>query len=93
MPQISVTITEAQAEMLAAAVAAGEYASASEALAEALAHWEEERYAQSPGALTSEELRVLWDEGIASGSAGAIDFDEVLLEAHERLQSLVRRTA
>ena len=79
--------------MLEELVASGEYLDASAILTEALAHWQVERYFESPDALTSEELRMLWDEGVASGPAGPIDFDQLLQEAQERLQISLRRTA
>lgn len=60
----SVTLSQELATAVDEAVAAGEYASASEVVRDALRLWKERR---DLFGYTVEELRALWDEGIASG--------------------------
>ena len=79
--KISVALTGEQVESLNAAVTSGEYASASEIVQEALRDWQAKR--QSP--LDDVALRALWDEGKASGSAGAVDFEALRRDARARL--------
>jgi len=64
--KVSVALTPEMAAMLREAVAAGEYASASELMREALREWKERRVARQRAI---EELGRLWDAGIASGPA------------------------
>lgn len=70
--KISVSLTPEMAQMLRGAVASGDYASTSEVVREALRLWRDKQ--QSVGdamidAIGVDEVRRLWDEGIASGSA------------------------
>ena len=62
--KVSVALTPEMAAMLREAVAAGEYASASELMREALREWKERRTLRQRAI---EELGRLWDAGIASG--------------------------
>lgn len=62
----SITLSAELATAVDDAVAAGEYASASEVIRDALRLWKERRDLLG---YTVEELRALWDEGIASGPA------------------------
>jgi antitoxin ParD1/3/4 len=62
----SITLSPDLATAVDEAVAAGEYASASEVIRDALRDWKEKRDLLG---YTLEELRALWDEGIASGEA------------------------
>jgi antitoxin ParD1/3/4 len=64
--KISVALTPEMAAMMRKVVAAGEYASASEVMREALRDWKFRR-SQREQAIT--ELRRIWDEGLASGPA------------------------
>lgn len=62
--KISVALTPEMAAMMREVVDAGEYASASEVMRQALREWKDRR-TQREQAI--EELRRLWDRGIASG--------------------------
>ncbi len=62
----SITLSPELATAVDEAVAAGEYASASEVIRDALRGWKEKRDLLG---YTVEELRALWDEGITSGPA------------------------
>jgi antitoxin ParD1/3/4 len=80
--KISVALTGEQVESLNAAVASGEYASASDIVQEALRDWQAKRQPPIDDVRT---LRALWDEGKASGSAGAVDFQVLRRDARARL--------
>ncbi len=83
--KVSVALTGEQLAALKAAVEAGEYATTSEIVREALRDWQYKRD------LRQEEvkrLRKLWDEGKASGPPEPLDFDEVRREARRRLAEL-----
>ena len=83
--KVSVALTGEQLAALKAAVEAGEYATTSEIVREALRDWQFKRD------LRQEELkrlRKLWDEGKASGPPEPLDFDEVRREARRRLAEL-----
>ena len=62
------------ADQLKAAVEAGEYASTSEAVCDAVRLWGDRRQ-------DIEKLRRAWDEGKASGSAGPFHVAEIIAEA------------
>ncbi|TNC71474.1 type II toxin-antitoxin system ParD family antitoxin [Rubellimicrobium roseum] len=64
--KVSVALTPEMATMMREVVEAGEYASASEVMREALRDWQARRI-QRERAMT--ELGRLWDEGLASGPA------------------------
>jgi antitoxin ParD1/3/4 len=81
--KISVAMTREQLISLKSAVESGEYASTSEIVREALRDWQHKR------ALRAEEishLRRMWNEGQASGDAGAVDFVRLREEARARLK-------
>jgi antitoxin ParD1/3/4 len=86
MPEIqkvSVALTAEQVQALQRAVEAGEYATTSEAVRDALREWQWKRD------LRAEDLRQLrgqWRAGKASGSAGRIDFESARSEARRRLK-------
>lgn len=63
------------AAQLRAAVEAGEYASTSEAICDAVRLWGDRRQQDI------EKLRQAWDEGKASGSAGPLNMAEIIAEA------------
>jgi len=67
--KVSVALTGGQLAALKAAVEAGEYATTSEIVREAVRDW----------------LRRLWDEGRASGPPEPLDFGELRREAKRRL--------
>ncbi|TGQ85716.1 type II toxin-antitoxin system ParD family antitoxin [Mesorhizobium sp. M8A.F.Ca.ET.208.01.1.1] len=62
--KVSVALTPEMATMMREAVAAGEYASASEVMREALREWKFRRMQRDQAI---DELGRLWDEGMASG--------------------------
>lgn len=77
MPQIqkvSVALTSEQIAALKAAVHAGEYATTSEIVREALRDWQLKRQLRQEDV---DRLRLLWDEGKASGRAHPIDVESV----------------
>ncbi|QDC00068.1 MULTISPECIES: type II toxin-antitoxin system ParD family antitoxin [Phyllobacteriaceae] len=77
----SITLSSELATAVDEAVATGEYASASEVVRDALRLWKERRDLLG---YTVEELRVLWDEGIASGPGRFASMDEIKAEARRR---------
>lgn len=83
----SITLSPELATAVDEAVAAGEYASASEVIREALRGWKERRDLLG---YTVEELRTLWDEGIASGPGRFASMDEIKAEARARIQRAKR---
>lgn len=62
----SVSLSPELAAVVDQAVAGGEFGNASEVIREALRQWKERRDLHG---YTVEELRLLWDEGIASGES------------------------
>ena len=81
--KVSVALTSEQISALKAAVDAGEYATTSEIVREAVRDWQLKRE------LSQEDikrLRQMWDDGIASGSAGKLDMTKLRKEARERLE-------
>lgn len=60
------------------AVASGEYASANDVVREALSAW---TMARTPH---DDDIRRLWDEGLASGSGRFADLDALMREARRR---------
>jgi antitoxin ParD1/3/4 len=80
--KISAAVTGEQVGALKAAVKAGEYATTSEIVREALRDW------QLKYELRREEikrLRQLWNDGEASGEPRPIDFAKLRSEAKQRL--------
>jgi antitoxin ParD1/3/4 len=80
--KISIALTAEQVETLRAAVSAGEYATTSEVVREAIRDWQAKRELRRD---ETAWLRRLWDEGEASGEPVPINFDEVRKEARRRL--------
>jgi len=80
----SISLSPELAAEVDGAVAAGEYASASEVVRDALRLWKERRDLLG---YTVEELRALWDEGIASGPGRLGSMDEIKAEARRRLKA------
>ncbi len=81
--KVSIALTGAQVASLRAAVDAGEYATTSEIIREAVRDWQVKR------ALRHEEarrLRELWDEGKASGQPEPFDIDRTLAAAKARFE-------
>jgi antitoxin ParD1/3/4 len=85
-PEISVALTPEFMALLKEAVDTGEYTSASEVIRDALRHWKQRRATEEMGI---EELRRLWQEGIASGPGRFKSIDEIKKEARRRLPGLI----
>ena len=86
--KLSVAVTGEQASSIRAVIASGEYATTSEVIREALRDWQTKRSLRQDDI---ERIRTLWDADIASGSAGAVDFDELRHEAKSRLAAMKKR--
>ena len=80
--KISVAVTGEQLAVLKAAVEAGEYATTSEIIREAIRDWQFKRELRQEDI---KRLRHLWDEGKASGPAKPLDFEDLRQEAQKRL--------
>jgi len=81
--KVSVALTGEQVSILKLAVEAGEYATTSEIIREALRDW------QFKHDLRREELarmRAAWDQGVNSGEAAPVDMKELRTEARKRLK-------
>ena len=79
--KVSVALTPELIALLKEAVETGEYTSASEVIRDALRHWKHRRAALEAG---TEELRRLWEEGIASGPGRFKSIDQIKKEARRR---------
>ncbi len=82
LEKISLTLTPEAMAVVHSAVASGEYASASDVIADALLNWQASR---SQPEFSAEELRQLWDEGLASGPGRFASIEEIKAEARRRL--------
>ncbi|CAM5434146.1 hypothetical protein ATER59S_02593 [Aquamicrobium terrae] len=80
----SITLSPELAAEVDGAVAAGEYASASEVVRDALRLWKERRELFG---YTVEELRALWDEGVASGPGRLGSMEKIKAEARRRMKA------
>jgi antitoxin ParD1/3/4 len=78
--KMSVSLTPEYAAMMREVVEAGEYASASEVMREALRDWKFRRMQREQAI---EELRRIWDVGIASGPA--TDGEEAFARMRQRI--------
>jgi antitoxin ParD1/3/4 len=87
--KVSIALTGEQVAAVRAAVAAGEYATTSEVIREALRDWQLKRELQQDDI---RRLRQLWDEGLASGSVGEQDMTALRRDARARLET-VRKAA
>jgi antitoxin ParD1/3/4 len=85
--KVSVALTGEQVSTLKAAVEAGEYATTSEIVREALRDWQLKRELRQEDI---KRLRQMWDTGIASGSAGALDMKKLRREARARLKGAAK---
>lgn len=81
--KISIALTPDLASLVRNAVNNGYYASASEVIREALCDWKNK---QSLSEQKAQELRTLWQEGIDSGSAGALNMAEIKQEARQHYE-------
>lgn len=78
--RMTVVFPEPMAALLRHAVEAGEYASTSEAVRDAVRLWSQRRED-----LALERLQRSWDAGKASGRHGDVDFEEIRREGRARL--------
>jgi antitoxin ParD1/3/4 len=81
--RLSIALPTPMADAVRRAVDAGEYASASEVVRDALRLWESRRQLR---ARDLEVLRTRWDEGKASGRAGPLDIKRLIAEERDRLE-------
>ena len=81
--KVSVALTGEQVAALKAAVDAGEYATTSEIVREAIRDWRLKRELRHE---EIERLRRLWDQGKASGEARPLDSAALRSEARHRVQ-------
>jgi antitoxin ParD1/3/4 len=81
--KVSVALTNEQLSALKAAVDSGEYATTSEIVREAVRDWQLKRELRHEDI---NRLRQMWDEGVASGSAGEVDMNKLRREARARLE-------
>ena len=80
--KVSVALTPELHNLVQDAVTAGDYASTSEVIREALRDWKDRRQRKAQAIA---ELRRLWDEGIASGPAKHMDIAAIKREGRRRL--------
>jgi antitoxin ParD1/3/4 len=85
--KLSVALTPDMATMLREAVESGDYASASEVVRDALREWKLRRGMREREV---EELRRLWDEGLASGPP--VDGESAFARLRARLDSAAANT-
>jgi antitoxin ParD1/3/4 len=78
--KITIALTKEIATVVRSAVDAGEYASTSELIREALRDWQLKRASQQE---QLKEVRRLWQSGIESGSAGPLDMQEIKQSARK----------
>lgn len=71
---------------IAAAVSAGEYATAEDVVTGAVEQWRANR--RLDASFDVEELRHLWREGIESGAGGEMSIDEIRGEGRRRLAQI-----
>ncbi len=83
--RMTVVVPEPMAAQIRVAVEAGEYASTSEAVRDAVRLWSDRRQMH---AHELERLQQACDAGKASGSAGEVDFNALRQEARKRLTAL-----
>jgi antitoxin ParD1/3/4 len=79
--KISVALTSEQLAALKAAVEAGEYATTSEIIREAIRDWQFKRELRQEDV---KRLQQLWDEGKASGKAKPFDIERTIGRAKSR---------
>lgn len=79
--KVSVALTPEFMALLKEAVDTGEYTSASEVIRDALRHWKQRHPIAE---LSTDELRQLWQEGIASGPGRFKSIDAIKKEARRR---------
>lgn len=80
--KVSVALTPEMLAVVREAVKSGEYASSSEVMREALRDWNRRRALERKEV---EELRRIWEEGLASGPGRLADMAAIKAEARRRL--------
>jgi len=85
--KVSVALTPEFMNILKEAVKTGEYTSASEVIRDALRHWKERRADLEQNV---DDLRRLWQEGIASGPGRFKSIQEIKKEARRRARNAVK---
>ncbi len=78
---VTIALPREMAEDLRQAVDTGEFASHDEVVQEAVREWQERR---SASGYTTDELRALIDEGLASGPSPFATIEDVKAEARQR---------
>jgi len=86
--KLSIALTKELTADIRQAVDAGEYASTSEVIRDALRAW---NLARRQRAVALDELRRLWREGVESGDSVAVDASDVKRRGRERLAALSGR--
>ena len=86
---MTIALTPEMAGFIRNAVDAGDYASTSEAIREAVREWKERRDLLG---YTLEELRDLVSEGLASGPSQHTSVADVKAEARRRLEAAAEKT-
>ncbi len=86
--KLSIALTPDLAADIQRAVAAGEYASASEVIRDALRGWKQLRESR---AAALEALRLLWRQGVASGESAPLNAEDIKKRGRARLA--VRQTS
>ena len=79
--RMTVVVPNQMAAKIHAAVEAGEYASASEVVRDAMRLWSERREFRQDELLA---LREAWDRGKASGVAGSLDMEAIITRAQSK---------
>ena len=85
--KITIALTQEMAVFVREAVDAGEYASTSEAIRDAVREWKERRDLLG---YTADELRELVQAGIDSGPSSLASMADVKVEARRRLEATRR---
>ena len=82
--KLSIALTEELARDIEAAVASGDYSTASEVVRDALRAWKRERAGRDAAI---RRLRQLWDEGLTSGEPveGSFDVEDIIRRGRARL--------
>jgi antitoxin ParD1/3/4 len=88
--KLSIALTGELADLLAQAVASGDYASTSEVVREALREWKLRRSSRQ---LEREEIQRLWLEGLNSGPGRFDGMDAIKAEARRKSERTRRKRA
>ena len=86
--RLSIALPAPMADAIRRAVEAGEYASTSEVIRDALRLWESRRHLRERDL---EVLRQRWDDGKASGRDGPLDIKRLIAEERTKLKAGKRR--